>query len=489
MTKRVAAVLLALLFVLQVVAVIANASRQPHRDEVEYLHAAWLMEKGERLYAGFFEHHPPFLFAALQTVADDDVPLFLRRARLLSGAVGLLAMAVFAAVLWRVRPEAAVIAVGLLFAANTLWESGLVSARAEPFAFAFFWTGVALVLLERGDGVRQAVVSGIGAGCIAIAALCMPKWPFCSVVVIAFWLAGTRRRVLSGAVALAITSAAVLLMHAIAPLDQVWFFTVDYTRAHWPWLSRSRAHLEAFGDQPFVLAPRLLGPITLAVGVAVVAAALRHLREKRVIAFFLALTCAAALEIRFTFPWPVLWRWYYLMWGFAAAALIGFAPAAVEALLARVRVARAIAVALTVVILLVAAAQIAALVSFTPDSRSAQSPTVAYIATRLQPGDTVLLEVPRHPIAARDAGYYWFGGGEITAVAEELRRTPRGARFLPPVTHPFCAIANGEPTTLRFVSAPTRLGAPRREQQCFARALAAGRFRRTPVADVFEVVR
>jgi hypothetical protein len=494
---RIAAALLAVLLALQLVAIVRHADREPHPDEIEYLHAAWLMAHGETLYVTFFEHHPPFLFAALQGIVNDDVRVSFVRARLWSGAFGFVAMLAFAWILWRVRPEAVPIAVALLFASSPLWTNGLTAARAEPFAFAFFWCGAALVLLQSRDEVRSSIASGAGMSLVAIAALWNPKWPFCSVVVAAFWWTGTRRRMLSGATALALTSASVFVMSRLAPLDRVWFFSVEYTRALWPWLSRAPELLrkDFQGGRPFVFAPALLRPaVMLAAFLLVVAAILcGRLREKKIASFFLLIAIASALELRFTFPWPVLWNYYYLMWGFAAAALVGLVPAAIQALLARggLRHARMIAAGVAAVAMLIAGAYVLAEAPF--GSSGDDGPywaSLHYFQRRLQRDDTVWLDIARHPVAARDAGYYWFGPGYVIPVANELRATARGARFLPPVpTTPFCAIAAGASTRLRLVSPPRMLLGSPREQLCFQQLLSAGRIRPTPFPVAYEVVR
>jgi hypothetical protein len=45
----------------------------PINDEVEFLHAAWLMQHGERLFIDFFEHHSPLFFELLARGFYPDV--------------------------------------------------------------------------------------------------------------------------------------------------------------------------------------------------------------------------------------------------------------------------------------------------------------------------------------------------------------------------------------------------------------------------------
>jgi hypothetical protein len=484
---RVAAALLAgLVLALQLVSIVRRADRAPDKDEPEYLHAAWLMSHGERVYESFFEHHPPFLFAALESVASDDVPAYFVRARLLSGACAWLALASFAAILWRLRPEAAPIALALLFIAQPLWTAGLTAARVEPFAMAFFWAGAALVLLPR----DATFAPGIGLGLIAIAGLWSPKWPFSSAVIAAFWLLRAQRRVVSAAIALALVAIALLLLRRIAPFDELWFFNVEFNRIYWPMLARSQAALQQdlHGGIRFLYAPSVMRPLMMLTAFILGGCAWfsKHIRERRLVLLLLLLAIASLLELRFVFPWPVLWPHYYLMWTFAGAALLGLVPAGVEALLARVRVryAAEAGLAIAVFVLLLLGAYIVAVAPFDAESDGPYWVSRRYFAAHLRPGDTVLLDIRRHPVAARDASYYWFGFGPESQI---IRQSPRAARFLPPPAPlPFCELLRGAPARLRYVSAPRLLGATAADTRCFEQLLAAGLLRRTPVADVYE---
>jgi hypothetical protein len=481
-----AALLTGLVLALQLVSIVRRTDREPHKDEPEYLHAAWLMSHGERVYGSFFEHHPPFLFAAFEAVASDDIPAFFVRARLLSGACALIALASFAAILWRVRPEAAPIALALLFVAQPLWTDGLTAARVEPFAMAFFWLGAALVLLPR----DATFAPGVGLGLVAIAGLWSPKWPFSSVVIAAFWLLRTKRRAVSAAIALTLVAVALLLLRRIAPFGELWFFNVEFNRVYWPMLARSQDALreDLHGGIRFLYAPAVMRPLMMVVVFVIGGCAWlsKGIRERRLVLLFLALAIASLLELRFVFPWPVLWPHYYLMWTFAGAALLGLVPAGLDALLARakLRYAAEVEFATGAVIMLVLAAYIIAIVPFEGGDRGPYWVSRRYFASHLRPGDTVLLDIRRHPVAAHDASYYWFGLGSESQV---IRQSPRAARFLPPrAPLPFCDLLRGVPTHLRYVSAPRLIGATPDESRCFQQLLDAGLLRRTPVTDVYE---
>jgi hypothetical protein len=464
-TKRVAAVLLAVVLALQLVAVLRGAKRDPHHDETEYLHAAWLMSKGERLYTSFFEHHPPFLFGALSLIATDDIPAFYVRARLLSGAFALIALGSLAAIVWRLRPEAAPIALAILLASMPLWVNGLAAARAEPFALAFFWGGAALVLLPR----DSAVAAGVGLASIFIAALWNPKWPLSSAIVFAFWLVRTRRRALSAAIAVTIAIPALLALRLFATFDELWFFVVEFNRANYQWLGN---RLEGWtgGGAPFYFAPHLLRwtMVVPAVVLAVLFVARKRIREAPLVLFVLSLVVASVLELRFVFPYPVLWSYYFLMYGFAAAALVACAPFLLEWRIA----SNIVAVALVLVV----ATNLIAVAPLESPHPGPYWTSTRYFASHLRAGDTLLVETKRHPVGARDASYYWFG---FFNVIPSLRQTPRGARYLPPDDHPICA------ARARFISDPRRILVPPDEQRCFERLPK----KPTPIGTVYEVLR
>jgi hypothetical protein len=470
MKRAAAAVLLSILFGLQLWAVIRLATREPNIDEIETLHASWLMSKGEQLYVSFFEHHSPLLYATIQRVASDDVVAFFQRARLLSGAFGIAALVAFAMLLWRVRPEAPVIAVGLVFASAMLWTLDFADARAEPFALAFFWVGVALVLLTR-----HAITGGIGVALVAIAAMWSPKWPLCSLVVVAFWIAGMQRhRLVAIATAIALTATALFVLSRIAPLDRTWFFMIDFNRA-FARLTVASADVQSQFKGPFDYAPSLMRPLFVLIAFIIVAARAKKFEEHRIVFFFLALAAASLIELRFTFPYPILWPHYYAMWGLAAAALLALVPAALSP--------DAIRTAATIVALIIIAAYIVAAGSLDSPSPGPYWVSQRFLTRNLKPGETVWLYMQRHPVTVRDANYYWFNFGGTVPVARQLA----GSRFLPRTDHlPLCAIARGARLSLRYIA--ERRHYPEDEARCFDRLLAARRIRATAVPGVFEVV-
>ncbi|MEA2462647.1 MAG: hypothetical protein QOJ98_394, partial [Acidobacteriota bacterium] len=186
-TIRIAsAILLAAALLMQVYATVVRADREPHMDENEYMHAGWLMANGGRLYETFFEHHSPLFFKTLELLAPVgervDVRPYYVHARWLCGAFGLLALLAFAALLWRIGPEASAIGVALLVATGPLWLRSFLEVRAETFAIAFFCIGSYMAMRWRG------AASGFGIGLVAVSCLWQPKWPLACVAIGLIWL-------------------------------------------------------------------------------------------------------------------------------------------------------------------------------------------------------------------------------------------------------------------------------------------------------------
>lgn len=508
--KRVALALLIVLFATQIGMVIARTDRQPHIDEVEYLHAGWLMANGGRIFETFFEHHSPLLFAALAPLAPQaervEVQPYVERARLLAGFAGLIGLAAFAAVAARGNLMAPVIAIAAFVASGSYWLHVIADVRAEPFALAFFWTGVALVLLPQ---KRIAVAAGFGIGLVAIAGLWTPKWPLCSLVVAFYAIIRARGgRVVTILIAALMGVSGLAVIQAIAPLDVVRFFTLEFSSALYRRLQE--AATPYLLERPFREAPLMFAlPIVAGAALLVVVAALTQReaaapqregavlvqRERRVPLFFVALFAAAVLEIRFIHPYPAVWRHNYGLWSLSAAAIFGSVPRAVLDLLRRVIVSSRLrtftVVALYASLLILLIPNIVIELAFARDDTTYWRSQRALIR-RLRPNETVWIAPSHHPITVRDAHYYWFDWFNyhegIFVVAGELLTTKRGAHYLPPLENlPLCTALRGA-NRLRLASLPARGVGVDSERACFTALRAAGRVRPAPSLGVFEIL-
>lgn len=482
--RRVAASVLAVVLLLQACVVAARLHREPHIDEIEMLHSGWLMANGGAIYETFFQHHSPLLPATLAVLAPRaervDAQPYAERARVLSGLAGLLALAAFAMLVFRTSPMAAPIAVLVVFGTGSLWLRIIADVRAETFAMAFFWIGAALVALPK---KQIALLAGVGTAFVAIANMWTPKWPLCALVIGVYALTRARKQwwvaVISGVVLVTI---AIIAMNAIAPLDLIRYFVVDFNSARDLWPARAAT------ERAFHEAPALLS-LPIVIVAAIVSARVRGAW------LFVALFAASVLEVRFVHPYPAVGSHSYALWAFAGAALVAFVPMSVIALLQRAPVGEALRARLTFVIyafaLLLFLPNIALQLFFANRDLAMYWRSQKYLVSRLHVGDTVWLStVRRNPITVHDASYYWFGIEDarlMLLIANHLR-TPRGAHYLKPLTNlPLCSALRSE-GTLRFVGLPYPGVGLQAELACFDELRAQRRVRSTPFPRVYEIL-
>ena len=481
----ISALLLAAVLLVQVWSVVTRVGREPHVDETENLHAGWLMRNGETLYETFFEHHSPFLFATLSAVAPvgEGVPArpYFVRARLLAGLAGLIAMAAFAFAIARAAPEAPALATALVFASGLLWLRSFAEVRGEAFALAFFWVGVALLLGRKGAG------SGIGIVLVAVSLLWNPKWPVTSLAVGFLFIHHVRRDVRAWAAAILGIAVAFAVLASIVPLDVWWFFNFDVNLVLSRAVQSSQTALDRYfaGGQPFLFVPDAFHPTVMVPAALIVLAAL-IVKPERTRAWPLLLLAAAFADLRFVLPWPGIWSHYYLMWSLASAAVLAVVPVSVELLMRRAgmreTLARGTRIALVALGTVLVAAHVIAVGPVRGDSATYWV-SERYLRERLQPGDVVWLEPGRHPVTVHDAHYYWYLAGQMVSAAEQLRRTERGRRYLPPTDDlPTCAPS----PRLRFTLDPRRQDLVE-AGRCFENLIEGGLARKTVFRDVWEM--
>ncbi|MGN6186011.1 MAG: hypothetical protein ACTHQM_20460 [Thermoanaerobaculia bacterium] len=481
MNKRIALALLIAIFLAQLFVVFDRADREPQVDEIEHMHAAWMMANGERVFETFFEHHSPLIFAAIEPFAPHaervDVRPFAIHARWLCGFAGVIALVAFASIVWRISPLGAFLSVAMLFASGPMWLRMVVDIRPEPFALAFFWCGAALVLLPRNR--FATVLAGVGIALVAIGGMWTPKWPLSSVVIVIFAIARHAKarngRIAAIAICVAMIAIASLALNAIAPLDEIRFFTVEFNKPLHDIAPRVLAVW--FEGKGFKLAP---GAFRLPIVLAASAIVLMGLRKQAL--FFVALFAATVLELRFVHPYPALWQHNYAIWSYAAAAIIGLVPMSISELTKRLPAQQLLERMIAIVATLLVLVQVAAVWA---TGRSDDGPYwVAQKAMRerMQPGETVWVSPMRHPVSVRNAHYYWTGFDLLRMLdtASALSETPRGNQYLPPLTNlPICGALHGT-NRLRYFNVPEDYGVTAPERRCFETLMQQGRVRATP---------
>ncbi|HEX2060174.1 MAG TPA: hypothetical protein VHK90_05500, partial [Thermoanaerobaculia bacterium] len=326
-----------------------------------------------------------------------------------------------------------------------------------------------------------------GVGLIAISGLWTPKWPLTCAVIAIVWLVRAERKLAGIAAAALVTAAGLAALRLIVPLDVWWFFTVDVNGILTALAKSSRYVMDVYfqGGVPFLFCPPMLRPAIVLPAALLVLASLRLDRSLlRVLP--LLLLAAAFLELRFVHPWPAIWEHNYLFWAIAGAWTLALVPSSIGLLLGRTTLrpqfVRACVAAIAGVALLVAFAHVLAVAPTTADDTTYWI-SQRYLRERLRPGEVVWLEPARHPVSVRDAHYYWFLVGQMVPVADELRKSERGRRYLPPTSDlPACA----PPPNLRFTLDPPA-GAVPRAAGCMRRLVESGRARRTVFQDVYEI--
>ena len=499
MTLRRAAVAATLLFLalVYVVAFLRDLTRGPRRDEVEHLHTATRMARGDRIYVDFAQHHPPLFHALLMPLVEEGrsvkaMQVYVTRARCLIAVITAIAIAAAALVMWRAsgNPWTVVIFIALVFAADGVWRDGLGDIRPDAAALALWWIGAALVLLTERPALR-----GLGVGLVFVACLVIPKWPLMSLaigIVLLIEIGRDVRSLLIATAVAALTAAAGLGATALlSDLRWVYFHVIEVTaNLLGPQIPKSTDRVG------FYAAPPLLRPLQLLLATVLVGLAWFRARtafaSPRLVAVLFVLAAASLCEIRFLYRYPMVEHRYYAAWVFAASPILALVPQSAAALLVRINESLrkpATAVMAGGVILALAATHNFPQASFLqPDRYWLWS---AWMLARMEPGDTVWLERDIHPIGAADASYHWFGIPNIVPLALKASQTSHGRRFLPPMEEadlPPCRVERGLDRHLRFLSEPDEEGLPE-ARACFDRLVQRGVVVRTPMSDVFIVPR
>jgi hypothetical protein len=483
------AAIIVLLFALQIASMVRYLDRALDHDEAQYLHDGWLMHEGRQLYRDFEENHSPLLFALFSKLGPDsvtpelprlDVITYAERARIVIGICGLFAVAFLALVAWRLtgEPLAGAIVSLLLFSTGWTWRFGVACARNDPPSLLLFWAGAFLLLDRRRSERLDALLSGLGIGLVAVAALWNPKWPLASLVLGAIFLVRQRRRLAIAIIPPIVLSAITLAIIASqVPLHDYILFTFRFNAALGDWFARSPFVSEFWfeGETFRYCGLPFKGWIVACALIAGLALPAVRARLATTWPAF-ALLAATAIEMRFLMSWPNLWPQYYLLWSFAAAL--------VYAVIATTLVRRnALFVVALIAIGVIGAIRIP---SPDPDIKANGLPAwgrIAYIQQRLAPNDSVWLDALAHPIAARDATWYWYGLGDIVPFSLQYRELPRVTE----ADLPLCRAERGLDPSLRFVSVPP--ASLPQSRACLSRMIAAKRALATPFRTVWYLPR
>jgi hypothetical protein len=488
-------------------------ARTPAFDEGQYLHAAWLLTQGRRIYRDFFDNHSPLLYASLslftpKVVPTDtfDVRAFFANARITVAIAGALAAACAALLAFRItrRFSAPVIVAAVLMGSHWTWFDGMSEVRAEPVGLCLFWAGALALLWDRNETWKGALRAGVGIGLVASSAVWNPKWPLESLtlgVVYLHRMRGLARRspplvAVAFAPALILAGAAVGIVLSLASARDFVVFASVFNRFLADWFRSSALMVPEFHGQAFYFCSRAFRGVWPLLGCGIVATSLASRRahsewglelDAAGIATVLVLVVAGGIEIVALYAFPNLWPQYYLMWSFSLAVVYGCLPGACAAL-ARGHFVLAMDVAAIVI----------AIVLHRSATRSRLEPlpidfywtSVASLARGLRPGDTVWIEPHHHPIAAPDADYYWHGFSDTAPAAFVFAREhpESGMPAEKDGDLPICRLERGGEPHLRFVSGGDDIQGLPGEVACFARLRQAGVLVPSRMPFVYEVV-
>ncbi len=446
--RTIAAIALVLILGLHAAVVGHVISRSLDHDEAEHLRAAEWMASGKTLYRDFVENHAPFLYLILERFAPTDLDFealrqYITNARLLAAAAGTAAMlcvAVFASK--AAGSELAVLpALAVLLARGWTYDRSVIDVRSEPFTLLLFWGGVLLIVRDERSPRKRALLAGVGAALIGVAALWNPKWPLETAAIAVWYLAylwSARRRSWPDAalsLLVAASGPAIALAAALraAPLRALLFFAYRYPLRYYEWFGSSQLVGTTFRfPGPFEYCstwfrPQVVIP-ALALLIILLIAEWRSMsaRRRNLALLLIAFVISGALELRFLYSYPRLWPQYFVMWGCSLAAAYGVVLSAAPK---RYRV-WTIGANVVVVALFIAAA----IVELREPIDQSHWKLQEAIMSNLLPGEGVWLQPQDCPFVAPAGSYYWYAYKDQVPFSLAYAHTNEGRSWLPHLT-------------------------------------------------------
>ncbi len=382
-------------------------------DEVEHVHAAWLVSIGDRPFLDFAEHHNPplwYLLAPLMPDGDDlDATLF--RCRLVTLLFSLLTAAaawLFARLF--VGPILALLAPAALLL-SMYWDAYAFQVRPDALMTLLVVSGTGLLAAGlRSDRIRPLFAAGalLGAACAALlkaAIVAVAAGAF--LLLLAAIQADRRALRLRQTAALAAGGIAagslfVAWLWAAGLLEGFWFWVVEFNRK-FVLLNTTDPGFPAWDMLSVTLEWDPLLWLGLAAGTAAVAA--RHRRDPA--ALLLLVVTGTVLAGLFTTPYP---HYQYLQPALPLFAVLGAIAAGTVAGLLRARLSPSHALALAGLVAVAAAGvggRTALELTKVPDNAD-QLARLQRVLAVVPPGETVIASPPVHPILRRDAITLWF---------------------------------------------------------------------------------
>lgn len=438
-------------------------------DEIEHLHAAWLVVHGALPYRDFLEQHHPVLWYLLAPLvrlfASPHLLVFTVRCAGL-GMLGLLLLVV-SRLVRRIIPGAPARWVLLLLVSSFLFTANSLEVRPDPLMNLLFFSGLLawLSFLER-RRLWSAAAAGLLFG---LAAAVLQKALFPEAVVL-LWTAAAcvwprqerrqRWRRLAGVgIALLTTMGMVgllaLWMRAAGIWEDFFFWNYAFNRTFYleanitEHFSAAKVFGRGFLQDPALWIAGVAGAVLMARDLwrrrpaCLPAGACEPADDARLLLLVLAIAYGAFLAFnRFPFAqyFIVLMPLVAIFAGRALVALPGQRWGWIVPLAATAMVAEFVI--------------LVAFFETNEDQRGVQERVLRETA----PAQTIFVPPPRHPIFRRDGAYFWFNarmigdvyargvaegryrGEKLALEAGRWRQTPPAVVFLDPrepSTHPF----------------------------------------------------
>jgi len=215
-----------------------------NHDEIQHLHAAWLISAGQLPYRDFLEnHHPTLWFLAAPIIARfGSVQWLVFAARAFDALCLLGLLAIFRRILARVHPGSSWKFPALLLLASFIFVRSTLEFRPDPLMNLMVYAGVLhwMAFLQEGD-YRRALVSGVLFGLAAailqkaLVVLGLVCISAAFLIVLRLWRRERiRRQAMGAAVLIAAAAVPVSLlfaaMRSLGIFKDFWFWNYPFNR-------------------------------------------------------------------------------------------------------------------------------------------------------------------------------------------------------------------------------------------------------------------
>jgi hypothetical protein len=356
-----------------------------NHDEVEHMHAAWMVSIGERPFADFFEQHPPVYWYLISPVAGatENPQAFAFVARLFDLACLAGMLVVFRRLVRKVEPEADGPWPTLLLFAAYIFTRNMMVVRPDPLMTLCAFAGLDLWFdyLDTRRLARAAIAGLLFGAAIAV----LQKAGVMMALVMAAAVVRDRKTffgvLVMGAASLAPVALLALFAWHGGWLADMWFCNFPFNKFFY--LQAPVAGRVAFTDT--LVQVLVTNPVIVALGLA----GLRGLREPKRLTLVVVLAGFMAMLATSSFPLAQ----YYLV----PLPILGiFAARWTRHLLARIATLGALAIMLY------------AMIDYEPVDKylAVQEDVLAHTT----PEQSVFIPPNYAPIFRRDAGYFWYNG-------------------------------------------------------------------------------